>query len=182
MSLIDDASRALAPHTAAVVETLNRHGENIAERVGDLGRPDTGDQFYSIIRNGKIEGEQNLTESRAPEQGEIWLIQCICANGEVLKSPAFAVRTNTGRLIFAMPKEAVNTQQPGGDIPLLPGETLLFQPHAGGEFDFTITVVMRKAPRPPADAGFGISGEEYTPHNPHEPGRDMVEAHDPTEL
>lgn len=111
MGLLDDASRLLAPHTQAVAGTIDRHGKNITERLGelaqfsDLGRPDTADVSKFLIVNSKLKNERisfdQLTggnDDGGPSLGEIWLLQSICVNGQANKSPGFAIRTNTGRL------------------------------------------------------------------------------------
>ena len=170
MSLIDDASRALAPHTRHLTGTISHHAAKLEERLdelkqsSDLGRPDTDDQFKYLIVNKKLPAERQSFDELAggyddggPTLGEIWLIQTICVNGEVNKSPGFVLRTNTGRLILAVKKEFTGSENPGGNSVLLQGEVLFFEPLEEGVFDFTVNVVQRKFPRQHPDAGHGIS-------------------------
>ena len=176
MSLMEDASRALAPHTRHLTDTLAYHGDRIYEQlselhqVSDVGRPDTGDVFKFLIVAKKklpleivplnlITGVQN--DEAGPSLGEIWLIQSLVSSGSVPKSPQFNIRTNTGRLLFASNTEGNSNEKYGGDVILLQGELLVFEPSAEGIFDFTISVVLRKRSRQKPDAGYGVSEEHY---------------------
>jgi len=183
MSLIEDASAALAPHTRHLADhlvgTIREQGGRIEEELrelrqqSDLGRPDTGDIFkFFIIRRQVVlgvAGEQiplNLVsgvpnDDPGPTLGEVWLIESICTNGLPPKSPGFTIRTNTGRLIFAVVPEGMGNESISGSVILLQGETLVMEPSATGLFDFTISVLLRKYPRRQPDAGYGVSEEHY---------------------
>jgi hypothetical protein len=174
MSLIQDASGALTPHTKYLAGIIDVHGARIVERLdeiaqaSDVGRPDTGDDFKFLIVNSKLpalnQTFDNIVgghDAGGPGLGEIWMVQSICVNGQPNKSPGFAIRTNTGRLIFAVTPEGMGNETTSGSVILLQGEVLIFEPLLEGVFDFTITVVQRKFPRQEADAGFGVSEEHY---------------------
>lgn len=176
MSLIEQLSAALSPHTRHLADTASAHLTNITgllreiRQQSDLGRADTGDTFKFIIRNGQI----NVTERlEGPTLGEIWSVQSICVNGHTKKSPGFTVRTNTGRLIFACLPESMGNEGVGGDVVMLQGEELIFEPEAAGQFDFTIGVLLRKYPRQQPDAGAGVSESAYENRfrGEHEPER-----------
>jgi hypothetical protein len=173
MNFIDDASKALEPHTKHIAGIISANGAKIIERLdeiaqtSDVGRPDTGDDFKFLIVNKKIAAATQPFDTiigggdSGPTLGEIWMVQSICVNGLPNKSPGFAIRTNTGRLIFAVMAEGMGNETTSGSIILLQGEYLIFEPLAEGVFDFTITVVQRKFPRQEPDAGFGVSEEHY---------------------
>lgn len=196
--LVDGGSKALVPHT----ERIGHHIDNaqkaqtarLAEVIrelrqqSDLGRPDTGDAFKFFIVRRQVTlgtaGEQipiNLVtnvpnDDSGPTLGEIWAIQAICVNGLPNKSPGFSVRTNTGRLLFAVVAEGMGNESVSGTIILLQGETIVFEPLATGVFDFTLTVLLRKYRRQSPDAGAGVSQEHYegaSRTQEHEPERDF---------
>jgi len=203
MSLIDDASNALSPHTRHLTDTVAYHGERITscledirKQQSDVGRPDTGDVFKFFIVKAKLAKENvpiNLAtnvvnDDPGPTIGEVWLMQSICVNGLALKSPGFNLRTNTGRLLFAVVPEGMGNESVGGDVVLLQGETIIFEPTAEGSYDFTISVILRKAPRAiPSSEWGGLQNEHYERDSrafEHEPERDfpghsyVPEAHD----
>jgi hypothetical protein len=175
MSLMEDASRALAPHTRHLTDTLQYHGDRIYQQLSelnqesDVGRPDTGNAFKFIIVRKKLPAEAqplNLitglqNDEAGPSLGEWWLLQSLVTAGAVPKSPQYNIRTNTGRLIYASNAEANDNQKYGGDVVLLQGEIFVFEPAAEGVFDFTMSVVLRKMPRQQPDAGYGVSEEHY---------------------
>lgn len=191
MSFIEDASNALAPHTRHLTNSLNYHGARLDQKLSelvqlsDLGRPDTGNVFKFLIVQRKklpletvplnlITGIQN--DEAGPSLGEIWLLQSLVSSGSTPKSPQFNIRTNTGRLIYASSTEGNSNEKYGGDIILLQGEVLIFEPSAEGVFDFTISVILRKMPRQRPDAGYGVSEEYYEGQSrtqEHEPERDF---------
>lgn len=198
MSFIDEASRAAAPHTRHITDqvcaTIDSQGAKIESSIrevlqrSDLGRPDTGDVFkFFIIRREVIVGtvgEQiplNLVsgvpnDDPGPTLGEIWAIQSICVNGLPTKSPGFTIRTNTGRLIFAVVPEGMGNESVSGSVVLLQGEALVMEPRATGVFDFTLSVLLRKYRRPAPDAGYGVSEEHYEQQSrtqEHEPENDF---------
>jgi|SRR5208283_852007 len=200
MSLIDDASAALAPHTRHLTDTLAYHGTRISEQLSelsqtsDVGRPDTGDPFkFLIVAKKKLPPETvplNLitgivNDEAGPALGEIWLLQSLVSSGSVPKSPQFNIRTNTGRLLFASNAEGNSNEKYGGDVVLLQGEIFVFEPAAEGIFDFTISVILRKLPRQHADAGYGVSEEHYEQQSrtqEHERERDFPgHAYEPVE-
>lgn len=168
MGIIDEMSKQLSPHTERIAGVLHNGLSRMEARISDLGKPDTGDQFFHISRKAKIPvGQQPLRVQiggggrSGPSPGEIWLLQCMCTNGATLKSPAWTLRTNTGRLIAAVIKEGIGMETPGGDIPILFGEELIFEPAEEGEFDFTITFKRRFYERPHPNAIGGVSGERH---------------------
>jgi hypothetical protein len=174
MSLMEDASKQLAPHTKHLGSVINRHGIAITQRLdelaqaSDIGRPDTDDKFKFLTVRGKLPFEaqtfDNLvggSDDGGPTLGEIWMLQSICVNGQPNKSPGFTIRTNTGRLIMAVVPEGMGNENIGGDVVLLQGEILIFEPLAEGVFDFTVSLVQRKFPRQEADAGWGVSEAQY---------------------
>jgi hypothetical protein len=191
MSLIDDASSALAPHTRHLSDTVAHHGKKIVEqlnelrRESDVGRPDTGDRFKFFIVRKKLPAEpvpinlatQVPNDDPGPTLGEVWLVQSICVNGQPPKSPGFAIRTNTGRLLFAVVPEGMGNETTGGSVVLLQGEVIIFEPLLEGTFDFTLSVILRKASRQTPDGGHGISEEHYERSSrafEHEPERDFA--------
>jgi len=189
MSILDDASKQLAPHTKHLGGIIERHGTAIAERLSeltqssDLGRPDTADDFkFLTVRKTIAPGIytfDNLVgglDDGGPTLGEIWLVQAIALNGVPGKSPAFAIRTNTGRLIYGAKAEENAVDTFSGSVVLLQGEILEMEVALEGSFDFTITVIQRKFPRQPADAGWGISEAQYEEiprSTQHEPDRGL---------
>jgi hypothetical protein len=186
MGFIEDISRALWPHTQHMTNQVGGRLDTIAEslheikRQGDIGRPDTGDVFKFFIFKGKAKGIIELGEmvkaGGEPTLGEDWLVQSLAVNGVINKSPGFALRTNTGRLIIAIVAEGMGSENIGGDVVIKQGEQILFEAEAEGTFDFTLTVIQRKYFRPiMPTAGAGISGETYDPrtHATHEPERDF---------
>jgi len=189
MSLMEDASKQLAPHTKHLGSVIDRHGIAITQRLNelaqasDIGRPDTADDFKFLTVKKKLPAEAQTfdniiggSDDGGPTLGEIWMLQSVCVNGQPNKSPGFAIRTNTGRLILAVVPEGMGNENIGGDVILLQGEILVFEPLAEGVFDFTITVVQRKFPRQAPDAGWGVSQEQYEeiPRSiQHEPDRDF---------
>lgn len=186
MSLIDDMSKGLAPHTHTLTGTIDEHGRAIQEgikelrnRISDLGRPDTGDTL-KYLNFRKKTAEAIFFEG--PTVGEIWTIQTMVSNGAVAKTPPFVIRTNTGRLIFAVKVEEMANLVTSGNIVLAAGEELILEPSAEGAYDFTISYLLRKFRRPPADGGHGESGEMYTEHNPHESDRDFPPTYGPTDV
>jgi hypothetical protein len=167
MGILDDLSAKLWPHTAALTDTIERHREAL-ERTSDIQKPDVEDKFHHIIRKGKFKGEATRLaqdvreqESAGPTLGEMWLFQSICVNGLPNASPTFTIRTNTGRLIVAVVKEGMGMETPGGDVAILVGEELIFEPSAEGTYDFTLTFRRIFLPRQRPDAGYGQSGERY---------------------
>lgn len=191
MSLIEDASRALAPHTRHLSDAIGSRLEEVVTNLreirqqSDLGRPDTGDVFkHFIVRReiaGPFNGPLNLAtnvpnDDPGPALGEDWMIQSICVNGVPNLTPAFTIRTNTGRLIFSVLKEGMGCETPGGDIVLKQGENLVLEAPTTGVYDFTLTVLMRKYRRQRPDAGYGTSNEHYEEHvrtQEHETGREF---------
>jgi hypothetical protein len=171
---MDDASRQLAPHTKHLGGIIEKHGAAIAERLSeltqssDLGRPDTADDFKFLTVRKTIPAGQytfdNLVgglDDGGPTLGEVWLVQAIALNGLPGKSPAFALRTNTGRLIYGAKPEENNVDTFSGSIVLLQGEILEMEVPLEGAFDFSLTVIQRKFPRQEPDAGWGVSEEQY---------------------
>jgi len=167
VGILDDLSAKLWPHTAAVTTALAEH-KDMLERIGDVSKPDVGDKFHHVIRRGKfaataIRLSQDVREQEpaGPTLGEMWLFQSICLNGVANKTPEFQIRTNTGRLIFAAAKEGVGMETPGGDIAILIGEELIFEPSVEGVYDFTLTFRRVFLPRIQPDAGYGQSNERF---------------------
>lgn len=189
MSILDDASTALAPHTKHLGSVVEKHGLAITQRLdelnqsSDIGRPDTADDFkFLTVRKIIPAGVQTFdnliggSDDGGPTLGEVWLIQSICLNGGPGKSPAFTIRTNTGRLVYAAPAEFTKMDTMSGSIVLLQGEILEFETALEGIFDFTLSVVQRKFPRQAPDAGWGTSDAAYdeTPRSTqHEAERDF---------
>lgn len=187
MGIMDDASGALAPHTKHLGGIISRHGAAINQSIrelqqqSDLGRPDTEDDWKFLIVNKKLPLERvsfdqltNSNDDGGPSLGEVWLIQSICTNGQPNKSPGFNIRTNTGRLLFAIVPEGMGNETVSGSVTLLQGEVIFFEPLAEGVFDFTISLIQRKFPRQEPDAGYGQSMETYEPEprsTQHEPER-----------
>jgi hypothetical protein len=163
-NFMEQLSDFLHPHTERISNAIIQAGHRIEQRVSHLGKPDTGDNFHHIIVKRKLSAAlkelnmgQNETDPPGPTLGEIWLVRSIAVNGIPGKSPRFVIRTNTGRLIFAVVKEGMGIEIAGGDIVLTQGEVFMFEAEAEGEFDFTITINQRKLPRQIADAGYGTA-------------------------
>jgi hypothetical protein len=189
--MIEGASAALVPHTQRLAGVIDEHGRKITEqldemiRQSDVGRPDTGDKFKFINVLAKLPATKQTFDNLmpgftyddgGPTVGEIWMVQTLCVNGQSNKSPGFAIRTNTGRLVFAVVPEGMGNENTGGNVYILQGEVLVFEPLAEGTFDFTLTVVQRKFPRGHADAGWGVSEEHYEQRSrafEHEADRDF---------
>jgi hypothetical protein len=179
-------SAALKPHT----DYVGKHARDIVEAINelkqesDLGRPDTADQFKFLnfrgttTEAGPIPLEQlikNLSAAGGPTAGEVWLLQTVCVNGIPGKSPAFNIRTDTGRLIAAAVAEGTGNENYGGSVVLLQGERLVFESTAPGTFDFTVSFVQRKFPRQDPDAGFGVNQQVFEDRfrGEHERDRDF---------
>src|SRR5271167_3280166 len=119
MSLIDELVGKAAPHVDYLTQTIGYHGARITEelrelrRESDLGRPDTGDNFKFINVRSALNHENYVIGE--PTLGEVWLVQAMCVNGKANVTPEFVVRTNTGRLVFAVVKEGMGLEIPGGD-------------------------------------------------------------------
>lgn len=164
----------MARMTAAIEETARE-----ARQMSDLGRPDTGDVSKYVILNaaGVGAGQQILQNGETPALGEAWMLQQVITNGKGVKSPAFVIRTNTGRLLFSSELEQNTTQNVGGNAMLRPGENLILE-SAGGNFDFILAFSLRKEQRPAPDAGYGVSEEVYEErfHAEHEVERDALPA------
>lgn len=182
MSLIEQLSAALAPHTAHIAERGEHRLHAIEQTLreirqqGDLGRPDTGDAAKYVIVNGAIAaGRVELAAGEQPTVGEAWILQQVITNGKGPKSPAFVIRTNTGRLLFSAEGEQNTTQNVGGNALLRPGETIIIE-SAGGSFDFIMAFTLRKEARQQPDAGYGMSEEVFEPRarGEHEVERDAL--------
>lgn len=182
MSLIEQLSAALAPHTKHLSERADFRLEGIERTLreirqqGDLGRPDTGDLAKYVIVNGAIAaGRVELAAGEQPTVGEVWILQQVISNGKGPKSPAYIIRTNTGRLLFSAELEQNTTQNVGGNALMRPGESIVIE-SAGGVFDFILSFTLRKEPRQQADAGYGMSEEVFEPRarGEHEVERDAL--------
>lgn len=184
MTFIDQISSAFTPHRQALQESIGNQLCQIrqllehANRLSDLGRPDTDDTFLRIIRQAKIPTGQILLGR--PRLGEYWLLQQVTSNGITGKSPAFVLRTNLGALIFASLAEATG-QEPLHGLVVLPGEEIVFEAAAEGSFDFTIHAIRRKIPQLTPDAGEGVGqGDDINllAHSgEYEPDRHLSEHH-----
>src|SRR5215469_9302639 len=186
MGLAETLSDGLGPHVSALGQTINHHGERIQSRlddihrkIGDLGRPDTGDIWYRMAVRGNYTGG-TLYELATVGIGEIFLVQSITTNGPPNTSPAYTIRSN-GYLIAAVIKEGIGTENPGGDIVCLQGEKIIFEPGATGVFDFVLTVLRREFARKELSADLGPIAESLGTRNTHEPGRDYVKQPPPLE-
>lgn len=191
MSLFDDLANTFGFHAERLRQTVDAHGQRIVEQLNelthssDVGRPDTGDDFKFLIKRGHANAGltpfDNLIGQGqgGPTVGEDWLVQSICVNGQNNATPSFCIRTNTGRLIFAVVKEGMGNETTGGSVVIKQGEVLEIEMIEAGNVDFTLCVIQRKYPRPPADAGYGISQEVYEERfrAEHEVDRDLVPGH-----
>ena len=178
MNVFQQLSEALRPHRESLeqtiayrlhcIEQLLEHGN----RLSDLGKPDTDDQFLRLIRKGKFPKETLLGR---PRLGEYWLIQAVTNNGVAIKSPAATIRTNVGAVVAVLTKEAVVNLLLNGTVVALPGEELILEPEAEGEYDLTVHIVRRKIPQHVPDATAGqAQGDELDPRSPssrYEPER-----------
>lgn len=181
MSLMDQLSEALAPHTRHVTDQVGGHLTSIEATLreisqkSDLARGDTGDTYSYLIRQSVL--ASGSIALGGPAQGEIWSVQNVVTNGKIIKSPAFAIRTNTGRLIFSAEAEKNEVQNIAGNAVLFPGEELVIE-SLGGTFDFVVTSILRKMPRQAPDAGWGVNEEVYEERarHEHEPERHSLNA------
>src|SRR5215472_2528645 len=177
MSLAETLRDGLQPHANTLNSNLTLHGQNILgrlsenhDRIGDLGRPDTGDQYIRLAKTFTVPA--GTYELGTVPAGEVWLVQSLVTNGIVHASPHFVLRSG-GYLIASVIKEGIGTETQGGDIVCLQGEQVVFQCEAEGSFEFVLTVLRRKFPRLPR-VPRNVKSEQLTKSNTHEPGRDVI--------
>lgn len=191
MSLLDNLVTVFGHHATNLTEVVDRHGGHITAKLdellqrSDLGRVDTGDQLGFIVANKRAInagitplGSFAPNVEGGPSLGEDWMIQTLVCNGQPNKTPVFQIRTNTGRLIFAVVKEGMGNESVSGSAVLKQGEELLLETAENGIFDFTLSFLMRKYPRQEPDAGYGVSQEVFEPRarGEHETERDYLAA------
>jgi hypothetical protein len=163
LGIIDDIGRMMAPHTAALVQKgddLESRMCEIEQRISDLARPDVGDIFLRIIRKGKFPVEK--IRLGQPKSGEYWMVQMFTTNGIASESPPFTVRTSGGALIIAALARGTGQEPVNGDVAILPGEELWFEPAEEGVFDFTMHLIRRKIPQHHPNAGAGVGQGDDT--------------------
>jgi len=180
MGLLDELDKVLKPHSHRLNENLATQGnlihgrlEGIQNAVDDLGRPDFGDHWFRIPLRGKLAAEP--IELGTVPMNEVWAVQAIAINGQVLKTPAFTLQ-GSGAIVFAAEKEKNEYQNISGNIVFMPGERVELIPAAEGVFAATISIIRRQIPDIPRRAQMGHSAERIEATNTHEPSRDVIES------
>lgn len=197
MGIFDDFSKLMTPHREsleqkiggelqAILAELRRHS---AER-SQTSRP----TMYDKMATRPFNTEQGTFEIARSNLNEALLLQSIWIEVEheleAEALPAYLLRVNqipiwvlSPSRVLAPKEKGFAAEKLGGDLIVPRGSVLDILPALPGGKDKikgAVTFVREVLDRPPADAGHGQSGEEYTIHNEHERDRDFPEAFGPT--
>lgn len=185
MGFLDDIEDRLTPHLQGTTEQLRSHAaliynklDLIHQATSDLGRPDFGDFYFSIVQRAKF--PVGKTDIGAVPTNEIWLVQAVTVNGIVNKTPTFLIESN-GIMRMAVIKEGIGTESLGGNIALLPGEVITINNQGAeeGTIHLTMTVIRKQLPKRPIPAA-SVGAEPLIGKNTHEIERDVIAS--PTDI
>ena len=182
MGFIDDLGKSLSPAAEKLNTTLNMHGwllqerlQRLENRISDLGRPDVGDFYFRRSIQGTFpEGE---TELFTADVGEFLAVQFVTINGLTLATPAFRIMAG-GVMILAFAKEGIGSEEPGGDIMIMPGEKVTINMSAAGKVEATLGMTRILKNREEVPFQTGPSEELLSSTNVHEVGRDVIASED----
>ena|SRR5271165_200912 len=178
MGFIDEVNKQLTPHATKLNTTiasasafLHSKLDSIEQAIRESASADWNDHWFRISVKRKLKAEP--IELAEVPINEIWAVYSIVTDGIQEKSPAFVV-TADGPLIFSVIKEGIGGETPGGDIVILPGESLIIIPREEGNFSFTITVIRRQIPTRAITPATGRNVPAVEPINVHDPERDII--------
>lgn len=185
MSLLDDFVSKMTPHItrlnaniAIQGSAIRGHLERIEQHASDLGRGDIGDIYFRRRFTQALTANERALVNRVP-LNEIWLLQSMCANGQVLKSPAFMVDASRIPVIYIV-KEGGGYEGIGGNAVFLPGDEIgITTQETVGENNLDVTFTFIRRIIPPQDkvqANLGPNAERVGGKPSHDPNRDEIAA------
>jgi hypothetical protein len=192
MSFLDQITDIIKPHALAIGKVADYHGnritnvlKNIDRGVSDLGRGGFDDEWGRAYITLPGSGAFDTIPELRPNMDQIWLLQSIVitavptAVGEVLTlvNDSGITLFTTGRTIST----GTGTYSPlddtviiGGAIAILPGEHVTVTGTSGTTGQVIINYIIKNLNAIPRSANTGVSNEEYTGKNSHNPERDVV--------